>query len=244
MNRLAALFRRAVATLVRPPVSIAADPEQVYDVSDDATGIDLSALEVIRWAPVWMTRAERLLLYTLTFTLRPSRYLEIGTLQGGSALVVCAAMDALGTSGRIVCVDPEPKVAAEHWQRIEHRATLVRGYSPPALVQAREAAGGPFDFVLIDGDHSAAGVLRDAEGVLPFVADGAYLLFHDSFSEEVARGIHQFLARSPRHVIDLGILTREIMPEARPGCAPLRWGGLRLIRVRRPAGDARAAPRS
>jgi predicted O-methyltransferase YrrM len=238
-----ALLRRAAANLARPP--LAAEPEQVYDVSADAASIDLSALEVIRWAPVWMTRAERLLLYTLTFTLRPMRYLEIGTLQGGSALVVCAAMDALDTPGRIVCLDPEPKIAPDHWQRIEHRATLVRGYSPPALARAREAAGGLFDFVLIDGDHSAAGVLRDADGVLPFVTDGAYLLFHDSLAEEVGRGVHEFLARNPHHLVDFGILTREIMLEARPGRPPLRWGGLRLIQVRRsrgrPAGDARSA---
>ena len=138
---------------------------QLIDVTAFASEIDLGYLEVIKWAPVWMTRAERLLLYTLIFTLRPNRYLEIGTFQGGSALVAAAAMDALESPGRMVCVDPEPKIDPKNWERLQHRATLLTGFSPQILPQAQEAAGGPFDFALIDGDHTYEGLVRDAKGV-------------------------------------------------------------------------------
>ena len=195
--------------------------------------MDIAALEVIRWAPVWMTRAERLLLYTLIFGLRPARYLEIGTLKGGSALIVAAAMDATDSAGRLVCIDPEPQIAPEHWSRLEHRTTLLEGFSPEILPRAQEIAGGPFDFVLVDGDHTYDGVKRDAEGVLQFVADGAYLLFHDSFFPDIARALQDFGTQYADQVVDFGTLTREITVTSQSQSDSGRWGGLRLMQVRR-----------
>lgn len=205
----------------------------VYDVTPFAAEFNPKALDVIQWAPVWMTHAERLLVYTLTFTLRPSRYLEIGTFQGGSALVVTAAMDALGSDGRLVCVDPTPQITPEHWAKLEHRTTLLTGYSPAILPEAVAVAGGPFDFVLIDGDHSYNGVVRDAKGVMPYVANNAYLLFHDSFFPEVARGLQDFADKHADQIVDFGTLTREVTYQETENAAPARWGGLRLMQVRR-----------
>ncbi len=202
-----------------------------FDVTDCAGVIDLTMLDVVQWAPVWMTRAERLLLYTLSFTLRPARYLEIGTLNGGSALLVATAMDALKTNGRLVCVDPEPKIAPEHWERLAGRTTLLRGFSPDILPEASKAVGGKFDFILIDAGHTHPEALRDARGVLPFAADGAYILFHDSFCADVARAIDDFVLEHSSQLTDFGLLTREytVAPEFGPG----RWGGLRMLQVRR-----------
>lgn len=206
---------------------------QLQDVTNAPPGIDLADLEVIQWSPVWMTRAERLLLYTLSFTLRPERYLEIGTLNGGSALLVAAALDSLNSSGRLICIDPRPQIEPEHWQRLAHRVTLLEGYSPDILPKARELAGGPFDFILIDGDHTQAGVLRDARGVLPFAADGAYLLFHDSFYFEVAKAIDHLVREHPHDLIDFGLLTREYTVTPGTEDSGVRWGGLRMLQVRR-----------
>lgn len=206
---------------------------EVYDATAVATDIDLSVMEVIHWAPVWMTRAERLLLYTLTFTLRPTRYLEIGTLEGGSALLVATAMDSLNLPGRLVCVDPEPKIDPKNWQRLEHRTTLLKGYSPDILPQACKVAGGLFDLVLIDGDHTYDGVVRDANGVLPYVANNAYILFHDSFFSDVARGIDDFVGQHRQEVVDFGTLTREITTPPQSKSLSTRWGGLRMMQVRR-----------
>jgi predicted O-methyltransferase YrrM len=206
---------------------------QKYDVTDCAGEINLADLEVVRWAPVWMTRAERLLLYTLSFTLRPERYLEIGTLQGGSALLVAAAMDALNTGGRLICVDPKPQIIPEHWQRLANRTLLLEGHSPDILPQACEMAGGKFDLILIDGDHTYAGALRDAQGVLPFAADGAYILFHDSFFVEVARAIDDFVLEHAQELVDFGSLTREYT--SAPDFDSVQWGGLRMVQVRRVA---------
>jgi predicted O-methyltransferase YrrM len=200
-------------------------------VTTFAAELDLASLEVLQWAPVWMTRAERLTLFALAFGLRPRRYLEIGTLRGGSALVVAAAMAAAGHAGRLVLLDPEPQIAPEHWERLAGRATLLRARSPEALPQAQEAAGGPFDLALIDGDHTCAGVLRDAEGLLPYLADGAYVLFHDGFYSEIAQALRAFAERHPDRVTDCGLLTREVTVHAEGG-NQVRWGGLRLMRIR------------
>ncbi len=232
MNRLAALIRKPTHGSARHLLPDE-DNLPVHDVTPFAAAIDLASFEVLQWAPVWMTRAERLLLFTLVFGLRPSRYLEIGTFQGGSALLVAAALDALESPARMVCVDPQPRIAPEHWDRLKHRTTLLVGASPAILPDASQAAGGPFDFVLIDGDHTRAGVKRDAVGVLPYVEDGGYLLFHDSLSPEVAGGVQDFAAEHMDAIVDFGTLTREVTYQEDDQGNRVRWGGLRLMQVRR-----------
>gem|GEM_PF-216174 len=203
--------------------------DTLFDVTGSADQIDLTTLDVIRWAPAWMTRGERLLLFALIFALRPLRYLEIGTFQGGSALIVTSAMDASGSQGRIVCVDPHPQISSENWKRIEHRAILLQGHSPGILSQAAQVAGGTFDFVLIDGDHTVVGVSQDAYGVLPFLAKGGYLLFHDAYFSEIAYALNEFTIHNADHVVDLGYLSREVTTQT-SSSGTVRWGGLRLMR--------------
>lgn len=202
-----------------------------YDVTAFAAEIDLDPLGAMQVAPVWMTRAERLLLYTLTFCLRPRRYLEIGTYQGGSALVVNSALESLGSDGRVFCVDPQPAIAPEHWRLLEARTRLVEGHSPGILAEAVRQAGGRFDLVLVDGDHTYEGVLADAEGVLPCVQPGGYILFHDGFHADVKRAIDEFVAAHPGEVIDLGLLTREVTSQVDDADNRVEWGGLRLAYV-------------
>jgi predicted O-methyltransferase YrrM len=211
------------------------DSLSLADVTPFATEFDLAHLDVIHWAPVWMTRAERLLIFTLTFTLRPTRYLEIGTLHGGSALMVNAAMNSLNSNGKLVCIDPVPQIAPEHWEILKSRTTLITGYSPDALPEAEAKAGGKFDLVLIDGDHTAKGLLRDAEGVLPHVADNAYLLFHDSFFPEIATALDDFAANHSDILIDFGDMTREITTQKNEAGQSTTWGGLRMMQLRRQA---------
>ena len=196
----------------------------------DARG---SLRDLLAAAPVLMLESERLLLYALVFALRPARILEIGTHQGGSALIMAAALDAIG-AGAIVCVDPEPAVADATWQRIAHRATLVVGASPEVLVDAGAAAGAPFDLALIDGDHGYAGVVRDLEGVLPLMAPHSYLLFHDAHFREIRSAIDDSVLAHPDELVDCGMLSVDENVEV-PG--EVVWGGFRLLRHR---GAARA----
>ena len=127
----------------KSPSPISATDVQVYDVTEGTLDVDMSSMEWLRTAPVWMTLAERLLLFSLVYGLRPQRYLEIGTLQGGSALLACHAMDMTESSGRITCVDPEPRISAEDWTRISHRAQFGRGTVAPDLAAGGGGCRGP-----------------------------------------------------------------------------------------------------
>lgn len=227
MSRLNRIVSQLLPNLPAPP------PKDVetFDVSDHLDHFDPRALDVIQWTPAWLSRAERLMIFSLIFGLRPRRYLEIGTFQGGSALVTGSALDAQEAEGHIYCVDPNPKVKPEHWAQIEHRATLFTGYSPDILPQVFEAAGAPFDFIFIDGDHSYEGVLRDARGVMPYTKAGTFLLFHDSFFPGVARGLEEFAREERERLIDVGPITREVTRDKDDDQA-VPWGGLHLMQVR------------
>lgn len=207
---------------------------KTYDASAFPSDIDLDSMKVINWAPVLMTRTERLMLFALVVGLRPLRYLEIGTFKGGSALVVASAMDEVRSPGVMVCLDPQPQVADDHWERIHHRAILIKGQSPDALPSAVEAAGGEFDFVLIDGDHSEEGVLRDASAVLPLAADGAHFLFHDSYNPDVARGIDRFVRQHAKALVNFGEMTSEYTIIVQNN-TNVKWGGLRMVRFQKKA---------
>jgi predicted O-methyltransferase YrrM len=190
---------------------------------------------VVHTAPVWMTMHERVVLYGLVAGLQPRHVLEIGTFKGGSTLIMCAALDDLD-AGRIVCVDPDPRVAESDWEVVRHRATMVAKPSPDGLEEASRVAGAPFDFALIDGDHSEAGVVRDIEATLPTLADDAHLLFHDAHYFEVRDAIDGCLRRHPDVLADAGLVSIEQTHDPASGDVP--WGGLRLLRFTRSDGAA------
>ena len=202
-----------------------------FDVTPFAKEFDLNWLEAVKCAPVWMSRAERLMLFSLTLCLRPRRYLEIGAFLGGSALVVGSALDALKSDGRMYLVEPEPKISHENWQKIAHRADLFEGYSPDILHEVAGKAVHPFDLVLIDGDHTYDGAKRDADGVLPYVACGGYILVHDGFFPDVRRAIDQFVDEHTDRIIDYGLMTREVTTHTGEDGFSAEWGGLRMLYV-------------
>jgi predicted O-methyltransferase YrrM len=185
---------------------------------------------IVYSAPVLLTMHERVALYGLVAGLQPARILEIGTFKGGSTLIMCAALDDLDR-GRIVCVDPEPRIAQEDWDAVSHRASLVAAASPEALERAAELAGVGFDFAFIDGDHTRAGVARDIEATLPTLADEAHLLFHDANFSEVRDGIDDCIASEGGRLSDAGLISVERAPD--PETGDMVWAGLRLLRFHR-----------
>lgn len=181
-------------------------------------------LDVIHDAPAWLTPSERLLIYTTVFGLQPQRVLEIGTLHGGSAAIICAALDAVGR-GKLVCVDPKPDIWID-WSTVAHRATLLTGYSPAILPEAQKAVGGNFDLAYIDGGHAYEEVRADTLGVLPYMAPDSYLLFHDAHHPPVKEALDDLCATTAG-LIDCGILSRYLT-EADGST----WGGIRMVWVK------------
>jgi len=186
------------------------------------------SVQIIYDAPAHLTLPERFLLYSLIYGLRPASALEIGTAQGGAAMIMCAALDAVG-SGRLVCVDPAPQVTPDHRARLSHRVSFLSAASPEAVAKAHELLGSPFDFVFVDGDHTYSGVLRDIEAVSLFLHEGSYVLFHDVHYFEVQDAIDE--ARKYLPFIDCGLLSLDATKtEYLHLGKPVVWGGLRLLR--------------
>lgn len=170
-----------------------------------------------------MLLPERVAMFSLIYGLKPKTVLEIGTFRGGSALIMVQAMDANGF-GELFCVDPQPRIPPAVWSAIAHRATLFEGASPGIVTQVAAAVPGGFDFALIDGDHSYEGALADAEAVLPHMAPGGRMAFHDAHFDQVEKAIDDFATRHPE-IADAGLVSVEANPVAGEGV----WGGIRLL---------------
>jgi predicted O-methyltransferase YrrM len=218
---------------------------QLFKVTgnEDTIRVPTNALEVLNWTPAKLTPSERMLLFTLIYSLRPERYLEIGTLKGGSAMLVAAAMDAADYPGRIVCVDKSPQVSPEIWDRLKSRASMVVGDAKDVLPEAQRIAGAPFDFIFIDGDHREDPVVRDATKAAAVLAPGGYMLFHDSFYGEVARAVDRFVLRKPGSWLDLGNVTREYTVVVQKDGSEEPWCGFRLVKHRPGSSLGRVAAR-
>jgi predicted O-methyltransferase YrrM len=179
---------------------------------------------VVFTAPSEMSIDERLLLYALVRGLRPRRILEIGSREGGSASIMANALEDVGQDGRIVGLDPQPKVSVPA-SRFHGRFEVIAAASPAGLPAARERAGEPFDFALIDGLHTYDQVVQDIAACLPHLADGAYLVFHDAFHLGVSEAIREAIEHDNR-LHDCGYLSSSVCTDD-----PLvAYRGIRVVR--------------
>ena len=200
----------------------------------------LEGFNHVHSSPAQMRMPERVALYSLIFGIQPRNCLEIGTARGGSSAIICGAMDDMGF-GKLMCVDPAPAVAPELWSQINHRCSMIVGPSPDALPRAAEESGASFDFALIDGNHNYDGVRADIAGVLPYLSDQAYVLFHDAHYGDVKRAIDEAVSTS-EDLTDCGLISVEPTVLKENGNW-LTWAGLRLLRFRRSVTPAfHAAP--
>src|SRR5262249_48364174 len=101
--------------------------------------------DLVMKVPAQLAARERVYLYATVFAQAPARALEIGVAQGGSSMLIHAALSDL-SQGRLVSIDPEPDLAYD-WELLADRATLLVGESPRDLARAMDVAGGPFEFV-------------------------------------------------------------------------------------------------
>ena len=178
---------------------------------------------IVYRVPTEMTVDERLFLYVLIRGVRPERVLEIGSRHGGSAAIIASALEDNGR-GCVVGVDPGPDITVKP-AYFHGRFQLITRPSPEAIPEARQAAGGPFDVIFIDGLHTRTQCAADLAGALPHAADGAYILFHDALHIGVNEAVRQAIATDSR-LHDCGF------PCVRPNTSdPLvSYHGLRLLR--------------
>jgi cephalosporin hydroxylase len=173
--------------------------------------------------PTDMCATDRLMLYALVRGLRPKFALEIGVRWGGSARIITNAMEENGI-GQLVGIDPLIKAFRAKLVELHGRYTLIEGYSPEAIPEAVKILGGTVEFVFIDAMHIYDAVLKDFSGVLPYLADGAHVLFHDTYHQGIDQAIRDVMKINPS-LVDCGFITRN------PTIGyPVSYMGLRLVR--------------
>lgn len=111
---------------------------------------------------------------------------EIGSWKGRSTVWLAAGAQAAGQ--RVYAIDkhtgshedPSANTCAEFLTNLT-RAGVIDSVEPLVMssTEASEFVPGPVELLFVDGDHSFAGVERDAERWLPRVVEGGVVLFHD-----------------------------------------------------------------
>jgi predicted O-methyltransferase YrrM len=133
-----------------------------------------AAAALMSLPPVWA-----LLLMRLVRTVRPRSCLELGTGVGISGAYQAAALELNG-SGELTTVE-----GAAEWVEIARRGFADLGLpgvvtivSPIAEMLA-DARSGPFDYVLVDAEHTEEAMLEAFEMLLPNLSAEAVVVFDD-----------------------------------------------------------------
>ena len=130
-----------------------------------------------------MSLGERAALEGLVAQLSPELSIEIGTAEGGSLARIAAHSD------EVHAIDVTRERLATHPDNARFHEGDSKVILPELLAELAEQERN-VDFVLVDGDHTRAGVSADLRTLLasPAVAR-TVLLLHDSFNPDVRSGI-------------------------------------------------------
>jgi len=112
-------------------------------------------------------------------------YLEIGAASGGNLRFIHENVGFARAISFDDCSHPHSTFQDENSKSFSNKLTRFIGDS-----HSYEAShtlevwvkNDKIDFAFIDGDHSALGVLQDFNMVLPYLADNALVVFHDTIS--------------------------------------------------------------
>jgi glycosyltransferase involved in cell wall biosynthesis len=172
-----------------------------------------------------MHDSERLALTAVLSRHQPYCAIEVGTYRGGSLSLIAQY------SQLVFSIDLDPSIP-DRLPQFKHVSFLTgdSGVILPYLLNELNQAGIPVDFILLDGDHTAAGIRRDVAPLLTYTPKKPlFVLLHDSFNPECRRGILEAgWARSPYcHFVDIDFVPGRIVESPGPSRGQL-WGGLAL----------------
>jgi predicted O-methyltransferase YrrM len=166
--------------------------------------------------------------------LRPSVVYEIGTASGGTMWALARALrdepplfvsiDLPGGpfSGGVTVEPAALRALLEDAADAPPRLVVLHGSSLEVDLPAERP-----DLVVIDGDHSAAGVRADWERYGPLVAAGGAAAFHDILPHPEATGVEVELVWD--EVAAAEPLTLEIVDCTDVGPAGNLWGGVGVV---------------
>jgi hypothetical protein len=164
----------------------------------------------------FMTESERLVLIGLLQSINPEVAIEVGTAGGGSLSAISRY------SGLVYTIDINS--ACSQFENRFNNVKFICGSSQdklPQLIDELQETRAALEFVLIDGDHSREGVLRDIESLLRFKPDKPlYIVMHDSFNPECRKGmLHANWQSNPYvHAVELDFVTGKLDEHGRMWC--------------------------
>jgi hypothetical protein len=175
------------------------------------------------WQMSW---GERAAFEGLLTQRRPELALEIGTADGAALRQIAKHANEVHSFDIV-----RPHLPPDDFPNVTFHTGDSHELLPACLAELA-GHGRNVDFVLVDGDHSAAGVRRDVEDLLDSTAiSDTAILIHDASNERVRDGLDaiHFGAWPKVAFVELDFLPGYMMREQR-----LRhevWGGLALVVV-------------
>jgi hypothetical protein len=181
-----------------------------------------------------MLTPERMALTGLLARIRPRHAVEVGVYYGGSLSLIAQFCD------RVWALDIDPAVATRFAvpPNVELRIGAPDGLLTNTLDEL-DAADVAVNFVLIDADHSAAGVRRDIESVIHRPtppSEPMFIVIHDSGNPECRRGIAgaDWAASPYVHHVELDFVPGQIIEHDIRDDHSEVWGGFALAYVSPP----------
>jgi hypothetical protein len=174
-----------------------------------------------------MTDAERSTLAALLQRFRPACAIEIGTYRAGSLSVIAQ------NAAKVYSLDIDPACKAqfaEQFGNVDFR-TGDSSVTLPIVLDEIRASGEQLGFVLIDGNHSEAGVRDDVNRLLAFRPTvPLYVVMHDSFNPGCRRGIRtaNWSASPYVHLVELDWVHGRLMPRDEGPSFREMWCGFGL----------------
>ena len=171
-----------------------------------------------------MSLGERAALEGILASLEPSTAIEIGTLKGGSLEPVAAHSDIVHSFDLAF----DPSVSHDRFPNVVLHEGNSHVLLPEVLADLADA-GTNVDFVLVDGDHTAAGVRQDLEDLLGSPSVGnTIILIHDTLNERVRMGLRDVNFDRPKVThVELDFVVGRIWGGA--DYDHDLWGGLGLV---------------
>jgi hypothetical protein len=201
----------------------------LYDdrpVENSPTPIEIARLPLLESSAWQMSFGERAAVEGVLSQARPGLAIELGTAQGGSLERIAAYSDEVHTFDLL-----EPPFDVSRFSNVTFHTGDSHVLLPELLASLAEEARN-VDFVLVDGDHSTAGVKQDLEDLLASPAVGkSIILLHDTANETVRTGIElvPFEAYPKVAYVELDLVAGYMFRE--PQLLHELWGGLGLVVV-------------
>ncbi|MBV8808485.1 MAG: glycosyltransferase [Acidobacteriaceae bacterium] len=169
-----------------------------------------------------MNDSERMALTGLLARQKPHCSIEVGTYCGGS-------LSLISQYSRIVfSIDIDETIPSRFSFPNVSFLTGRSGIILPRLFSELDKANIPVEFILIDGDHSAAGIISDLNCVLAYIPKKPlFVVLHDSFNPECRRGMLEVAwEKSPYcHWVDIDFVPGRMIEHHGSFHGEL-WGGL------------------